>query len=164
MSKRLWVVNASPIISLATIEQAHLLSDSCEQMIIPHAVEQEILDGPDNDLAKRWIMTTGQQWVHDTGSVVPLVAPWDLGAGESEVLSWSYQHPEYQSVIDDLAARKFAKAFGIALCGTIGVIVVAKKTGLIPSVKTLLKRLSDVDFRIDDRLYQTALRLAGEAP
>ncbi len=57
-----------------------------------------------------------------------------------------------------------AKAFGIALCGTIGVIVVAKKTGIIPSAKPLLSRLIDVDFRIDDHLYQTALHLAGETP
>ncbi len=164
MSKRLWVVNASPIISLANIEHAHLLPDSCDQMIIPNAVEQEILDGSDDDLAKHWITTTGQQWVQDIGTVVPLVAAWDLGAGESAVLSWSYRHPEYQSVVDDLAARKFAKAFGIPLYGTIGVIVVAKKMGIIPSVRPLLKRLIDVDFRIDDRLYQTALRLVGETP
>ena len=65
-------------------------------------------------------------------------------------------------MVDDLAAWKFAKAFDIALCGTIGVIVIAKKVGIIPDVQPLLKRLIDVDFRIDDRLYQTALRLAGE--
>jgi predicted nucleic acid-binding protein len=164
MSKRLWVVNASPIISLANIEHAHLLPDSCDQMIIPRVVEHEILDGSDDDLAKHWISTTGQQWVQDIGSVAPLVAAWDLGAGESAVLSWSYQHPKYQAVVNDLAARKFAKAFGMALCGTIGVIVIAKKVGIIPDVKPLLKRLIDVDFRIDDRLYQTALRLAGETP
>ena len=62
----------------------------------------------------------------------------------------------------DLAARKFAKSFGIALCGTIGVIVIAKKVGIISDVQLLLNRLIDMDFRIDDRLYQTALRLAGE--
>jgi predicted nucleic acid-binding protein len=164
MSNRLWVVNASPIISLANIEHAHLLPDSCDQLIIPRAVEHEILDGSDDDLAKHWISTTGQQWVQDIGSVVPLVATWDLGAGESAVLSWSYQHPEYQSVVDDLAARKCAKAFGIALCGTIGVIVIAKKVGIVPDAKPLLDRLIGVDFRIDDQLYQTALRLAGETP
>ena len=162
MSERRWVVNASPIISLANIGQAHILPNSCGRMIIPQAVEQEILDGPDDDLAKQWIKTTGRRWVQDTGPVVPLVAAWDLGPGESAVLSWSFQYSEYQSVVDDLAARKFAKAFGITLCGTIGVIVIAKKAGIIPSVGPLLKRLIDVDFRIDDRLCQTALRLAGE--
>ncbi|XCN72908.1 MAG: DUF3368 domain-containing protein [Candidatus Electrothrix aestuarii] len=162
MSERLWVINASPIISLANIEHAHLLPESCDRMIIPRAVEQEILNGSDDDLAKHWISTIGQQWVRDTGSVTPLVAAWDLGAGESAVLSWSYQHTEYQAVVDDLAARKCAKAFGIGLCGTIGVIVIAKKAGIIPNVKSLLNRLIDVDFRIDDRLYQAALQLAGE--
>ncbi len=162
MSNRLWVVNTSPIISLANIEHAHLLPDACDQLVIPRAVEYEILDGVDDDLAKHWISTTGQEWVQDTGAVVPLVAAWDLGVGESAVLSWSYQHSEYQSVVDDLAARKCAKTFSIALCGTIGVIVIAKKVGIIPDVKPLLKRLIDVDFRIDDRLYQAALQLAGE--
>ena len=42
MPERLWAVNASPIISLANIEHAHLLPDSCDRMIIPRAVEQEI--------------------------------------------------------------------------------------------------------------------------
>jgi predicted nucleic acid-binding protein len=164
MSSRLWVVNASPIISLANIEHAHLLPDLCDQLIIPRAVEHEILDGSDDDLAKHWILTAGQQWVQDTGTVVPLVAAWDLGAGESAVLSWSYQHSEYQSLVDDLAARKFAKAFGIALCGTIGVIVIAKKVGIVPDAMPLLNRLIDVGFRIDNQLYQTALRLVGEIP
>ena len=76
MPNRLWVVNASPIISLANIAHAHLLPDSCDQLIIPRAVEQEILDGSDDDLAKHWISTTGQQWVQDIGSVVHL---WRLG-------------------------------------------------------------------------------------
>ncbi|CAN2039528.1 DUF3368 domain-containing protein [Candidatus Magnetomoraceae bacterium gMMP-15] len=164
MSNRLWVVNASPIISLANIEYAHILPDSCNHLVIPQAVEREILNGPDDDHAKQWMMTTGQQWVQNIGPIVPLIAGWDLGAGESEVLSWSYQHSTYQSVLDDLAARKFAKAFGISLCGTIGVIVVAKKHGAIFSVKPLLKRLIEVEFRIDDRLYHTALQLAGETP
>ena len=50
---------------LANIEHAHLLPDSCHRMIIPHAVEQEILDGSDDDLATHWISTVGRQWVQE---------------------------------------------------------------------------------------------------
>ena len=67
MSNRLWGVNASPIISLANIEHAHLLTDLSEHLIIPLAVEHEILDGSDDDPAKHWISTTGQRWAHDIG-------------------------------------------------------------------------------------------------
>jgi predicted nucleic acid-binding protein len=132
-------------------------------MIIPQAVAIEILNGPDDDPAKHWIATTGQQWIQDTGAILPLVAGWDLGAGESAVLSWCYEHPAYEAVLDDLAARKFAKSFGIALCGTVGVIVIAKRRGVIPSIKPLLTNLMDAGFRIDSRLCTTALHLAGES-
>lgn len=71
MPERLWTVNASPIISLANIGHAHLLLESCDRMIIPRAVEQEILDGSDDDLAKHWISTAGRQWVRDTEPVTP---------------------------------------------------------------------------------------------
>lgn len=162
MSERLWVVNASPLISLAKISQVHILPKLCAQMIIPEAVAQEIKDGSDDDPAKKWLQTSGQQWVKDIGNVSSVISAWDLGTGESEVLSWAYQHQAYQVVIDDLAARKCARTLNISVCGTIGVIVIAKKKGQIPSVKPLLKQLSGVAFRIDQRLFQEALRLAGE--
>lgn len=164
MPERLWVVNSSPIISLAKIRHLHILPALCGKMfVVPRAVEQELLAGPEDDPARCWITTeAGQQWVRDVGPIDPLVAAWDLGAGESEVLSWSRRNPAYQAVLDDLAARKFAQTFGISLCGTIGVIVTAKKAGIISSVAPLLTGLINAGLRIDSCLHQTALRLAGE--
>lgn len=160
--ERLWVVNASPIISLANIEHANILIESCNKLIIPHAVEAEILAGPDDDPAKKWIMTTGKNYVRDVGIVLPLITGWDLGAGESEVLTWSYQFSSYQAVLDDLAARRFAQSFEISICGNIGVVILANKQGLISNVKSELNKLIDIGFRIDTKLYHTALQLAGE--
>ncbi len=74
MSERLWVVNASPLISLAKISQIHILPKLCAQMIIPEAVAQEIKDGPDDDPAKQWLQTSGQQWVKDIGNVSPIIS------------------------------------------------------------------------------------------
>lgn len=161
-SKRLWVVNASPVISLANIGYANILIEACNHLVIPQAVEAEMLAGPDNDLAKQWIMSIGKEYVQDIGTVLPLITGWDLGAGESEVLTWSYQHPSYQAVLDDFAARKFAQVFEISLCGTIGVIVQAKKLGLVSNIKPLLNELIKMDFRVDQNLYNTALQMAGE--
>lgn len=53
MFRRLWVINSSPIISLANIGYADILPGSCEHLVIPNAVEKEILDGPDDDHAKQ---------------------------------------------------------------------------------------------------------------
>ncbi len=65
--KRLWVVNASPIISLANIGYANILIESCNHLVIPQALETEILAGPNDDPAKQWIMATGKEYVLDIG-------------------------------------------------------------------------------------------------
>ena len=41
MVKR-WVVNASPIISLSKIDRIHLLSEVCDEFVIPQGVADEI--------------------------------------------------------------------------------------------------------------------------
>ena len=39
---RRWVVNASPIISLTKIDRIHLLSELCDEVVIPQGVANEI--------------------------------------------------------------------------------------------------------------------------
>jgi predicted nucleic acid-binding protein len=46
-----WVVNASPIISLAKIDRIHLLSELCDEVIIPQGVADEINLGGYTDSA-----------------------------------------------------------------------------------------------------------------
>ena len=48
-----WVVNASPVIALAKVDQLHLLHDLCEELLIPEAVVAEIRAGPPSDPARR---------------------------------------------------------------------------------------------------------------
>jgi predicted nucleic acid-binding protein len=50
---RRWVVNASPLITLAKIGQVSLLHELCEEMVIPAGVKEEIDRSPDeNDPAR----------------------------------------------------------------------------------------------------------------
>jgi hypothetical protein len=47
-------------------------------------------------------------------SLSTIIANWDLGSGESHVLSWALSYSDYEAVVDDLAARKCAKALSIS--------------------------------------------------
>ncbi len=69
-----------------------------------------------------------------TAIIDPMMANWDLGLGESHVLSWVIHHPGYEAIIDDLAARKAAKILQVPVRGTLAVIVLAKQMGYISSV------------------------------
>jgi predicted nucleic acid-binding protein len=82
-----WVVNASPIISLSKINRIHLLSQLCDEMVIPQGVADEISLGGYNDSAVTWLQQAGQSFTQTAPEADLRVASWDLGMGESQVLS-----------------------------------------------------------------------------
>ena len=155
--------NASPLILLAKVGEIDLLRALFPDFVIPAGVAKEITAGPADDPARIWLSSQGTARVVGLQSVDPLVAAWDLGLGESEVLSWARARPGWEAVVDDAAARKCASALGIAVLGTLGVVLLAKRRGILPEVQTVLGRLREQGFRIAPDLLRGALRGAGEA-
>lgn len=159
---RKWVLNASPTILLAKISLIEVVSKLCSKIIIPSGVVQEIQAGPTHDPAKIWLSQTGKNWVIEMSQIEPAVAAWDLGLGENQVLSWCYQHKDYEAIIDDGAARKCALSLGIPVRGTLGVILLAKKEQHIDNIKPFTEKLLLNGFRIDPKILTTALKWANE--
>lgn len=157
-----WVVNASPIISLTKIDRIHLLSQLCDEMVIPQGVADEISLGGYHDSAVTWLRQVGQSFTQTVPETDLQVASWDLGIGEGQVLSWAIQNPGYEAIIDDLAARKAAKVLQIPVRGTLAVIILAKQAGYISSAKTDLESLIEVGLRISPAVLQQALILSRE--
>jgi len=159
---RRWVVNASPLIVLAKITQIHLLSELCSEIIVPNGVVAEINVAPDDDPAKLWMVNEGARWIRDVEQVDPVIAAWDLGLGESHVLTWAYQHLGYQAILDDRAAKTAALALGIPVRGTLGVILLAKQEGKITDAKPLFDQLVQAGLRVSSEILEAALRLVDE--
>jgi predicted nucleic acid-binding protein len=108
-----WVVNASPLISLERIGCLTLLERLAKEVVLPSAVIAEIGTGP------RALLPTqlGSHRLVTVPSIHPVVAAWDLGAGESEVISWAASASGTVAVIDDRAARSCAAALGVRTSG-----------------------------------------------
>ncbi len=138
---RQWVVKASPIITLAKIDHVHLLMELSPQIVIPTGVYEEVNAGSSNDPGRQWINSDGKKWVMDVSPIHPSVTGWDLGLGESEVLSYAIKNPGFEVIIDGLAARNCASAFKIKYRGTIGLILLAKREKKIPAISSLLDQL-----------------------
>lgn len=162
MSERKWVVNASPLILLANIDRLPFLKESCTEMIVPAAVACEIRAGPERDPAQRWLEGEAQTCICRLESIDPVVAAWDLGAGESAVLTWARRNPGYEAILDDRAARDCATTLGLPVRGTLGVILLAKREGLIPRVQPVFQQLLGVGLRIAPDVLDMALKLARE--
>lgn len=66
------------------------------------------------------------------------------------------------AIVDDLAARRCAKARGIASRGTLGVILIARRRGLIPSARAIVDELRRSGMRLANDVMDRALREVGE--
>ena len=65
-------------------------------------------------------------------------------------------------VLDDALARRVAETFGLRLTGTLGLLLDAKRAGLIPAVGPLLHQLQALRFRVAPHTRAAVLKLAGE--
>jgi len=160
--KNRWVVNASPLILLGKIGQLSLLTRLTDELIVPASVVREINLGPSSDPARKWLLGAGKRFVKaDAPAETPLTL-WDLGDGETAVLSWARGHSKFEALLDDRAARQCARAFGINYRGTLGVVLAAKAKKLIPAAKPLCDALIKAGYHINPATLRAALRLVGE--
>lgn len=151
-----WVVNASPLIILAKIGRQHLLTLLPDKLVVPQAVVDEISVGPEDDPARQFLATSNLTIVEIESN--PNIVNWDLGAGETAVLSYASANIGWRAVIDDNMARRCALTFSIPVIGTLGVIVRARRHGLIPAAVPIIKDIQAHGFRIDEKVIRVALR------
>ena len=91
---------------------------------------------------------------------MPLVT--NLGAGEAEALMLALELREAVVVLDDALARRVAETLGLNVTGTLGLLLDAKRAGLITAVGPLLDQLEALRFRLAPHTRTAVLKLAGE--
>ncbi|MDB5009138.1 MAG: hypothetical protein JWP45_3531 [Mucilaginibacter sp.] len=82
--------------------------------------------------------------------------------GEASAIALALDIPGCMIIVDDLEARLLAQKLNILITGTLGVILQAKLMGLIPSIKPLLNKIRQTNFRLSNTLEEIALKQAGE--
>lgn len=152
----IWVVNASPVIALATVDHLGLLTDLSAEVWVPEAVVSELMAGPASDPARQ-ALEGGWGLRVPVGVVPGKVLEWGLGAGESSVLGTTLATESSVAVLDDAEARKCALTLGVRLIGTLGVVIRAKLHGLIPSAPELLRALRASGLYLDGPTIHRAL-------
>jgi predicted nucleic acid-binding protein len=156
------VVNASPFILLCKGGLVELLPQLFSEIFMPERVSMEIIEG--DDTAAERLYDYEETWlIRCSPSVNEEVLVWNLGDGETDVLSWAFTDRENcTALIDDRAARKCAETLNIKTLGTGGILILAKKRGLIENVSDELKKLQSAGLWISDQIVELILKQADE--
>ena len=157
------VVNAGPLIALATVSQLGVLESLYERVLVPLAVEDEVVvaghgrPGADDVAAAEFL-----ERVRVAPAPEPLLAR-ALGRGEAEVIALAHRLGARLTLLDERRARRIAEqAYGLRVKGTVGVLVSAKRAGLVDAVRPLLEALVDEGYFLAPDLVKRACLEAGE--
>jgi uncharacterized protein len=159
---RRWISDASPLILLGKIGQASLLAELCDQLIIPDKVLREVGAKPEGRMTLDVLARHGSFRTEAERPIPPEIAAWDLGPGESQVLATAQSHPGARAVVDDLEARRCAQSIGVPVVGTLGVILRARRYGMITEARPIMTALRAVGLYVSDDLLEQLLALVGE--
>jgi predicted nucleic acid-binding protein len=88
----------------------------------------------------------------------------DVDAGEASTIALAALHPGALVLMDDAAGRARAAARGIEVLDIAGVLLAAKRAGLIAAVQPLVGRLARGGFRLSEEIRSSLLRDANELP
>ena len=85
-----------------------------------------------------------------------------IDPGEASAIALAVELQDCYLILDDLRARKVAINLGLSFTGTLGVVAVAKRRGIIPIARPLLEKLKQTDFWISDKFFREILADLGE--
>ncbi|HNN98085.1 MAG TPA: DUF3368 domain-containing protein [Pseudomonadota bacterium] len=159
------ISNTSPLTNLAAIGQFDLLRSLYGQLRIAEAVWDELnaedraWPGCAEVAAANWIE---RRAVQNRSLVMALRER--LDPGEAETIALAVEVPPLLVLMDEKEGRRSAQRFGLKTVGVVGVLIEAKRRGLIGAVGPLLERLrQDAGFFLSDRVMQDACTFCGES-
>ena len=156
------VVDSSPLIHLSRANHLDLLRVAGSRLVIPEAVITEIRAKGEADPTVRAVEARAWLKVVKVDRIPPEVVSWDLGAGESATIAWARLHADCTSILDDRQARRCAASLGVPVLGTLGVVLRAKRAGLIPLARPVVEELVSAGMYLLPATVQQALALVGE--
>jgi uncharacterized protein len=143
------IADAGPLIALAATGRLDLLQGLFGAVHIGHSVARECLAKPGTDqaaiaaaIATGWLRVVAAPACDD-----PL--PASLGSGECDCIRLALEHRETSLIIlDDRLARRHALRLGLNIVGTVRLLDLAERRGLLDSAELLIERMHQHGYRI----------------
>lgn len=155
------VSDTSLLIHLSGLGHLALLRALYQQVLIPPAVWRETVEegaGRAGEAEVREAVRSGWMEVRPvaSGPLVHLLKE-GLDDGEAEAIAPAFEAGADLVLLDETQAREKVGLMGLRLTGTIGVLIRAKRDGMVETLRPLLDQLRQESFSISESLYWRAL-------
>jgi len=146
---RVVIADAGPLIAFAAIDRLGVLRTLFSRIWITASVRSECLAVEALD-AQRIAASIRDGWLaveaHARGAA-PLTP--SLGLGESDSIRLALEDREHSLLImDDRLARRYALRKGLNIVGSVRLLDMAERRGLIQSPKACIREMSDFGYRV----------------
>src|SRR5437879_4187794 len=82
----------------------------------------------------------------------------EVDKGEASAIALALEETDPLLIIDDAKARKLAAFLHLDFTGTLGIFLKAKELGVITTIKPLLEKMQQTNFRFSERILSDILR------
>jgi predicted nucleic acid-binding protein len=154
------VVNTGPLIALAVSDALFLLEALPYEFLVPRQVQEEIEDG--NFIGHKAVSLRGARVVDSDEKEDPVIVSL-LDKGEASVIQYALKKGVRTVCIDEKKGRNLARAVNLEVVGTLGLLLKAKKLGMVPEIAPILARLTAFGIWYNPALLERVLLAAKES-
>lgn len=154
------VADCSPLIALASCSGLPLLEALFSTVIVPEAVycEAVVSDKPEAQQLKQYL----NDKIRKVDPSYPILLDGFSDLGETEAMVLYRQVSADKLLIDDKRGRRVAKINHINTIGSLGVLLAAKRVGLIAQVSPYVAQILSSDIYLSTDLVAMVMNIAGE--
>ena len=168
------IINASPLIILAKINKLEILKKTYESIEIASSVYQEVvvnglkINSRDAHIVKEQIESRNIKVLDLSSEFIKkakkIESIYGIDIGEAETIALALQLNKKEAIIDEISAREAAKTFGIKPIGTLRVLLIAYKDGLIDKaeIKELINEMENSKYRFSPKVLIEFWDLLGK--
>lgn len=138
------IPDTSCLILLKKIGALNLLNQLYEEVLITDIVIQEFKEP----------IPISYKKVEIKGNDFFKLLSLQLDPGEASVISMGSENSSFTMIIDDLKGRKIARGLDLNFTGTLGVLVKAKRNGLIEKLEPYVEKLIQDGIRISNQVLE----------
>jgi predicted nucleic acid-binding protein len=149
------VADASPVNYLIWIDEIAVLPKIYLTVLIPEAVRNELRRPAAPEAVRRWI-SSPSEWLEirrPTRAPDAKLANLRIGPGERDAILLAEESGADELIADDRRGRKAAERRGIHIVGTLGVVQLAARRGLL-DLRAALGRLRNTSFYVTGELIE----------